>query len=58
MPWVEDDTVDDEFLEFVKNYNEESKPQVLELLKEYKDKNIVVFYSRAKADEYIEKRPQ
>ena len=58
MPWVEDDTVDDEFLEFVKNYNEESKPKVLKLFEKYNDKNIVVFYSRAEADEYIEKRPQ
>lgn len=53
MPWVEDDTVDEEFVSFVKQYNEESRPKVLELLKKYSDKNIVVFKTRKEADNFI-----
>ena len=57
MPWIE--TEDDiEFIEFIKKYNEESKPLVLDLFEKHSDKRIVIFHSRAKADEYIEKRPQ
>ncbi len=58
MPWVEDGTVDNEFVNFVKNYNEESKPKVIDLLEKYSNKDIVIFHSRAEADEYIKKRPQ
>ncbi len=57
MPWVEEGN-DEEFIEFVKSYNTESRPKVLELLKKYSNKNIVVFHSRNEASEYIEKRPQ
>lgn len=58
MPWVEDDTVDKEFIEFVKNYNDESRPKVLDLLDKYNDKNIIIFHSRNEAEEFIKKRPQ
>lgn len=58
MPWIEDDVVDNEFIEFVKSYNEESRPKVLELLTKYNDKNIITFHSRNEADGFIEKRPQ
>ena len=52
MPWIETEE-DAEFLEFIKNYNLQSRPAVLELLEKYADKNIVTFKSRSKADEYI-----
>ena len=52
MPWVETEP-DLEFIEFVKKYNEESRPKVIELLEKYKEKNIVVFKSRAEADEFL-----
>ena len=52
MPWVETEP-DLEFIEFIKKYNEESRPKVIELLEKYKEKNIIIFKSRAEADEYL-----
>ncbi len=53
MPWMNDDGTDKDFIEFVKKYNTESRPGVLELLKKYSDKNIIVFKNRAEADKYL-----
>ena len=52
MPWIETEE-DAEFIEFIKNYNEQQKPKVLELLKKYGDKNIIVFKSREQADAFL-----
>ena len=52
MPWIETEE-DAEFIEFIKSYNEQQKPRVLELLKKYCDKNIVIFESREQADEFL-----
>ena len=52
MPWVETEE-DAEFVEFIKNYNEQQKPKVLELLKKYGDKNIIIFKSREEADAFL-----
>ena len=52
MPWVETEP-DLEFIEFIKKYNEESRPKVIELLEKYKEKNIIIFKSRAEADEFL-----
>lgn len=52
MPWVETET-DEEFIEFIKNYNLQSRPQVMELLKKYAYKNVFVFSNRAEADEFL-----
>ena len=52
MPWIEIEE-DAEFIEFIKNYNEQQKPKVLELLKKYSDKNIVILRSREQADEFL-----
>ena len=52
MPWVE--TADDEaFLEFIKNYAQNCRPQVLELLSRYAHKDIFVFTARTQADAFI-----
>ena len=33
MPWIEDEKhIDEEFIQFIKNYNSESRPKVIELL--------------------------
>ena len=54
IPWIEPaDSEDDEFVKFVKNYNTESRPNVLDLLEKYSEKNIVIFKNRNEADEYI-----
>ena len=52
MPWVETDE-DAEFIEFIKNYNEQQKPKVLELLEKYSDKNIIIFKGREQADTFL-----
>ena len=52
MPWIETEE-DAEFIEFIKSYNEQQKPKVLELLKKYGDKNIVICKSREQADAFL-----
>ena len=52
MPWIETEE-DAEFIEFIKNYNEQQRPKVLESLKKYSDKNIVIFKSREEADAFL-----
>ena len=52
MPWIETEE-DAEFIEFIKNYNEQQKPKVIELLEKYSDKNIVILESREQADAFL-----
>ena len=52
MPWIETEE-DAEFIEFIKNYNEQQKPKVLELLEKYSDKNIIIFKSREQSDAFL-----
>ena len=52
MPWIETEE-DAEFMEFIKNYNAQSRPKVMELLDKYCDKNILIFKSRKEADEFL-----
>ena len=52
MPWIETED-DEEFLEFVKNYNTQSRPKVFELLEKYKEKHIVILKSREEAGIFI-----
>lgn len=54
MPWVEaEDEEDAEFLEFIKSYNTESRPVVLEFLKKYEDKAIYIFKNRSEAEAFL-----
>lgn len=54
MPWVEsEDEEDVEFIEFIKNYNSQSKSQVMELLGKYSYKNIFIFLNRNEAEEFL-----
>ena len=53
MPWIETED-DGEFLEFIRNYAAESRPKVLELLKKYSSKNIVVFNNRDETEIFLE----
>ena len=57
IPWVETEE-DEEFIGFVKRYNEESRPQVLELLRRYNDKNTVIFSCRADANKFLTSQQQ
>jgi len=52
LPWIETEE-DAEFIEFIKNYNEQQKPKVLELFEKYRDKNIIIFGSREQADAFL-----
>ena len=56
MPWIEaPEDVDEEFLEFVRNYERSSRPTVLELLERFREKEIVVFHHRREAAAYLKK---
>jgi adenylate kinase family enzyme len=52
MPWIETEE-DAEFLEYVKRFNTEQRPNIIELLGKYKDKRIFVFKTREEANEYL-----
>ena len=54
MPWVETEP-DLEFIEFIRKYNEESRPKVIDLLEKYCEKEIIIFKSRDEADEFLAK---
>lgn len=54
MPWVEaEDEEDAEFIEFIKNYNSQSRPHVMELLDKYSHKKIIIFSNRDEANEFL-----
>ena len=54
MPWIE--TAEDaEFIEFIKKFNGQQRPQILELLEKHRDKNIFIFKSRTEADGFLQK---
>ncbi len=44
---------DHEFVEFIKNYNSVSRPAVMELLRKYSDKHVIVFKGRNEAGEFL-----
>ena len=53
MPWIESDEDDAEFIEFIKNYNSQSRPKVTELLKRYSHKDIYIFSNRIQAEKFL-----
>ncbi len=53
IPWTEPEQIDEAFIETVRNYNTQSRPQVAELLKKYPDKQIHIFTCRNQADEFL-----
>lgn len=53
MPWVEE-TLDDEFKEWIENFSRDELSHVYSLLRKYNDKNIIIFRSHKEADEYVE----
>ncbi len=55
MPWVETNEYDTEFIEFIKNYNLQSRPKVIELLNRYSDKEVFIFSTRTQAEEFLKK---
>ena len=54
MPWVEQEGErDQEFIAFIENYRQESRPAVLELLKRYPEKQQFIFESREETDAFL-----
>lgn len=54
MPWTETEGEEDaEFVEFVRGYHVESRPKVLDLLRKYSEKEVIVLHSRREADEWL-----
>ncbi len=52
MPWVEEGD-DGEFLEFIRAFETESRPKILDLIKKYPDKAVLTFRTREEADGYL-----
>ncbi len=54
MPWIESEHEEDvDFLNFIKSYNSDSRPKVLQLLDEYSDKNIIILKSRSESEQFL-----
>lgn len=54
LPWVETkDDRDEEFVNFVKAFRNDSRPRVLELLERFSDREIHVFTSRDEATAFL-----
>jgi len=55
IPWIEaENEVDEEFIEFIKNYAVNNRLAVIELLDKYSYKEIHIFKNRSEADEFLE----
>ncbi len=55
LPWVEPpDKEDEAFLRFVSEYRDVNRPRVLELLKSFGEKRVVVFRSRTEIHMYLD----
>lgn len=54
LPWLETE-LDPEFKKFIEDFPKDTLPYIYELLKKYKDKDIVIFRSRDEADAFIRK---
>ncbi len=53
LPWIEEE-LDENFEQSIVNFSNEKLPQIYKLLDKYKiDHNIIIFKSRAEADNYI-----
>lgn len=52
MPWIENGE-DEEFLRFIRSFNQEQRPKILNLIDKYSDKSIIIFKCREEAEEFI-----
>lgn len=52
IPWVEDGE-DEEFMAFIRGFDTESRPKILELIEQHPDKTVLTFTSRTEADEFL-----
>ena len=52
IPWIETEE-DVEFMDFIRSFNQQRRPQILELLEKYKDKKIITFTSREEIENFL-----
>lgn len=52
IPWIEVEE-DKEFIEFIKNFNKQIKPQIIDLLNQYSNKNRFIFKNRNEAHRFL-----
>lgn len=52
MPWIEEEA-DEEFMEFVRSFPTESRPDILKLLEKYPNKCLFIFKDRSEADRFL-----
>ena len=53
MPWQDSNDLDEEFVDSVKNYYSQNRPTVLDRIKKFSDKKILIFKSRPEADDFL-----
>ncbi len=53
MPWVEEE-FDPEFREYIIGFSQSKLPFIYQMLEKYKDKNIVIFKTRAEMSDYLD----
>ena len=52
LPWTEE-SFDPDFEKWIRDYDTDQRPETLRLLEKHKEKEIIIFKSRAEADDYI-----
>ena len=52
IPWIETEE-DAEFMDFIRNFNEQRRPQIIALIEKYKNKNIITFTSREEIEDFL-----
>ncbi len=52
IPFVECE-IDDDLVEFVKNFGYTTRPNIINLLKKYKDKKIIILKNREEGNDYL-----
>lgn len=52
MPWIEENE-DPEFMDFIKSFDKDTRPEILNLLKKYAPKNIIIFKNREDVGEFL-----
>ncbi len=55
MPWIETEE-DRDFIRFIKDFQSQSRPEIMQLLSKYPHKNIYIFPSRTEADSFLAQR--
>lgn len=52
MPWIEENE-DPEFMDFIKSFDKDARPEILNLLKKYAPENIIIFKNREDVGEFL-----